>query len=124
MTNREAGVAVVVLALLAPVLAFPKAFGPGNVWIVSTVAMLTLAGAVVLLRHFGLVAWLAGLSPVIVPIAGATRVETATSIARARSLQLTPEEEDRLDTAQGLTLRSRLGCQAVLQGDAVVEIVD
>jgi 2Fe-2S ferredoxin len=34
------------------------------------------------------------------------------------------DEEDRLDTAQGLTLRSRLGCQAVVQGDVVVEIVD
>ena len=34
------------------------------------------------------------------------------------------DEEDRLDTAQGLTLRSRLGCQAVVQGDIVVEIVD
>lgn len=34
------------------------------------------------------------------------------------------DEEDRLDTAQGLTLHSRLGCQAVVQGDVVVEIVD
>ena len=34
------------------------------------------------------------------------------------------DEEDRLDTAQGLTLRSRLGCQAVVQGDVVVEIVE
>jgi 2Fe-2S ferredoxin len=34
------------------------------------------------------------------------------------------DEEDRLDTAQGLTLRSRLGCQAVVQGDVVVEVVD
>jgi len=32
------------------------------------------------------------------------------------------EEEDRLDTAEGLTLHSRLGCQAVVQGDVVVEI--
>jgi 2Fe-2S ferredoxin len=35
-----------------------------------------------------------------------------------------PDEEDRLDTARGLTLHSRLGCQAVVQGDVVVEIVD
>jgi len=35
-----------------------------------------------------------------------------------------PDEEDRLDTAQGLTLRSRLGCQAIVQGDVVVEIVE
>ena len=34
------------------------------------------------------------------------------------------DEEDRLDTAVGLTLRSRLGCQAIVQGDVVVEIVD
>jgi len=34
------------------------------------------------------------------------------------------DEEDRLDTAHGLTLRSRLGCQAVVQGDVIVEIVE
>jgi ferredoxin, 2Fe-2S len=33
-----------------------------------------------------------------------------------------PDEEDRLDTADGLTLHSRLGCQAVVKGDVVVEI--
>ena len=33
-----------------------------------------------------------------------------------------PDEEDRLDTAEGLTLHSRLGCQAVVRGDVVVEI--
>jgi 2Fe-2S ferredoxin len=32
------------------------------------------------------------------------------------------DEEDRLDTAEGLTLHSRLGCQAVVCGDVVVEI--
>lgn len=32
------------------------------------------------------------------------------------------DEEDRLDTAVGLTIRSRLGCQAVVQGDVTVEI--
>ena len=32
------------------------------------------------------------------------------------------DEEDRLDTATGLTIHSRLGCQAVVQGDVVVEI--
>ena len=38
---------------------------------------------------------------------------------------LTPlddEEADRLDTAADLTLHSRLGCQAVVLGDVVVEI--
>lgn len=32
------------------------------------------------------------------------------------------DEEDRLDTAEGLTLSSRLGCQARVNGDVVVEI--
>jgi 2Fe-2S ferredoxin len=35
-----------------------------------------------------------------------------------------PDEEDRLDTATGLTLHSRLGCQAIAQGDVVVEVVE
>ena len=32
------------------------------------------------------------------------------------------DELDRLDMAAGLTLRSRLGCQAVIHGDVTVEI--
>ncbi len=32
------------------------------------------------------------------------------------------DEEDRLDTASGLTIHSRLGCQAVVRGDVTVEI--
>jgi len=32
------------------------------------------------------------------------------------------DEEDRLDMAEALTIRSRLGCQAVVRGDVVVEI--
>lgn len=32
------------------------------------------------------------------------------------------DELDRLDMAPGLTLRSRLGCQAVVKGDVTVEI--
>jgi 2Fe-2S ferredoxin len=38
---------------------------------------------------------------------------------------LTPPDEDeldRLDTAPGLTLHSRLGCQAIVKGDVIVEI--
>jgi aryl-alcohol dehydrogenase-like predicted oxidoreductase/histidinol phosphatase-like enzyme/predicted kinase len=42
-------------------------------------------------------AWLAGLAEVIVPIPGATRVDTARSIARHRTLQLTGEEIAGLD---------------------------
>ena len=33
------------------------------------------------------------------------------------------DEEDRLDIAEGLTLESRLGCQAVVKGDVVVEVM-
>jgi len=36
--------------------------------------------------------------------------------------EMDESEEDRLDTAEGLTLHSRLGCQAVVKGDVVVEI--
>jgi 2Fe-2S ferredoxin len=36
---------------------------------------------------------------------------------------LEPDEEDRLDMASGLTRDSRLGCQAVVRGDVVVEVV-
>ena len=70
-------------------------------------------------------AWLAGLSPVIVPIAGATRVETATSIARARSLQLTPEEEDRLDALcpAARRLRPRAQARTPVRPDAEVVLV-
>ena len=32
------------------------------------------------------------------------------------------DEEDRLDTAEGLTLHSRLGCQAVVKGDVTIVI--
>jgi 2Fe-2S ferredoxin len=33
-----------------------------------------------------------------------------------------PDEEDRLDMAEGLTIHSRLGCQAVVRGHVTVEI--
>ncbi len=36
--------------------------------------------------------------------------------------EMDEDEEDRLDTAEGLTLTSRLGCQAKIKGDVVVEI--
>lgn len=36
--------------------------------------------------------------------------------------EMEDDEADRLDTAAGLTLHSRLGCQAVVRGDVVVEI--
>ena len=32
------------------------------------------------------------------------------------------DEEDKLDTCEGVTLRSRLGCQSRIEGDIVVEI--
>ena len=36
--------------------------------------------------------------------------------------EMQADEEDRLDMAEGLTIHSRLGCQAIVQGDVVVEI--
>ncbi len=36
--------------------------------------------------------------------------------------EMQTDEEDRLDTAEGLTIHSRLGCQAIVQGDVVVEV--
>ena len=42
-------------------------------------------------------AWLATLSPALLPLPGATRPETARSIARAHQLQLSDEDRERLD---------------------------
>jgi 2Fe-2S ferredoxin len=36
--------------------------------------------------------------------------------------EMQEDEEDRLDTAVGLTIRSRLGCQAIVRGNVVVEV--
>lgn len=36
--------------------------------------------------------------------------------------EMEDDEMDRLDMAPGLTLHSRLGCQAVIKGDVVLEI--
>lgn len=36
--------------------------------------------------------------------------------------EMDDDEADRLDMAPGLTLHSRLGCQAVIKGDVVVEV--
>jgi 2Fe-2S ferredoxin len=36
--------------------------------------------------------------------------------------EMEDDEADRLDMAPGLTLHSRLGCQAVVKGDVIVEI--
>ena len=38
--------------------------------------------------------------------------------------EMDDDEADRLEMAPGLTLHSRLGCQAVIKGDVVVEIPD
>jgi 2Fe-2S ferredoxin len=32
------------------------------------------------------------------------------------------DEEDKLDTCEGVTLRSRLGCQSRIEGDLLIEI--
>ena len=38
--------------------------------------------------------------------------------------EMQDDEEDRLYLADGLTLHSRLGCQAIVKGDVTVEIAD
>jgi 2Fe-2S ferredoxin len=46
-------------------------------------------------------------------------------VVRQGETNLSPleeEEEDRLDMAADLTLHSRLGCQAIVRGDVVVEV--
>ena len=56
---------------------------------------------------------------------GSCACTTCHVIVREGEDHLSPmaeDEEDRLDTAEGLTLHSRLGCQAVVRGDVVVEI--
>ncbi len=48
-------------------------------------------------------------------------------IVRSGERNLSPiedDEADRLDLAAGLTLHSRLACQAVVNGDVIVEIPD
>ena len=37
-------------------------------------------------------------------------------------VEMEDDEFDRLEMAPGLTLHSRLGCQAVVQGDVIIEI--
>jgi aryl-alcohol dehydrogenase-like predicted oxidoreductase/histidinol phosphatase-like enzyme len=56
-------------------------------------------------------AWLAELSPAIVPIPGATRVETARSIARAAALRLTDADRQQID-ARFTTAASLRGARA------------
>jgi 2Fe-2S ferredoxin len=56
---------------------------------------------------------------------GSCACTTCHLIVRAGAANLSAmeaDEEDRLDMAEGLTIHSRLGCQAVVRGDVVVEI--
>jgi aryl-alcohol dehydrogenase-like predicted oxidoreductase/histidinol phosphatase-like enzyme len=55
-------------------------------------------------------AWLKDLSPLVIPIPGATRVETARSSARAQRIVLSSDDRDRLDERfpSGRTLRERI----------------
>ena len=48
--------------------------------------------------------------------------ESILNIAMNLGVHLEDDELDRLEMAAGLTLRSRLGCQAVVKGDVTVEI--
>ena len=58
-------------------------------------------------------AWLADLSPLIVPLPGPTRIETAALLGRARSIAFTSEERARLDERfpAGQALRGRRQAQ-------------
>ena len=56
---------------------------------------------------------------------GSCACTTCHVIVREGEGSLSPmelDEEDRLDLAEGLTIHSRLGCQAVVQGNVTVEI--
>jgi 2Fe-2S ferredoxin len=56
---------------------------------------------------------------------GSCACTTCHVIVRAGEASLSaiePDEEDRLDMAEGLTIHSRLACQAVVRGDVAVEI--
>jgi ferredoxin, 2Fe-2S len=56
---------------------------------------------------------------------GSCACTTCHVIVRAGEENLSPmepDEEDRLDMAEGLTIHSRLGCQAVVRGPVTVEI--
>jgi 2Fe-2S ferredoxin len=56
---------------------------------------------------------------------GSCACTTCHVIVKSGDDHLTPmddDEADRLDMAPGLTLHSRLGCQAVMSGDVTVEI--
>ncbi len=56
---------------------------------------------------------------------GSCACTTCHVIVRAGDTNLSEmedEEADRVETAAGLTLHSRLGCQAVVKGDVTVEI--
>ena len=72
-------------------------------------------------------AWLIALSDVIVPIPGATRIETARSAARARRITLTGEDREQLDRRfpAGRSIRPQVGAAmpAVLRRDGEVALV-
>lgn len=56
---------------------------------------------------------------------GSCACTTCHVVVKSGEEHLTPmddDEADRLDMAPGLTLHSRLGCQAVMSGDVTVEI--
>jgi diketogulonate reductase-like aldo/keto reductase/predicted kinase len=65
-------------------------------------------------------AWLLGLSPVVVPIPGARRPETARSSARAASLELDPGERELLERALGGLRPATAARRARRDGEVVV----
>jgi len=70
-------------------------------------------------------AWLAGLSEYIVPLPGATRVDTARAIGRYRTLRLTGEQTGRLDELcpSARLIRNGVSSTVVARPDAEVVLV-
>jgi aryl-alcohol dehydrogenase-like predicted oxidoreductase/histidinol phosphatase-like enzyme len=77
--------------------------------------------------HEIVLAWLSGLSPAILPIPGATRVESAQSIARAQGVVLTADERARLDehfpTGRAARFRASAGTSSPLRTDGEIVLV-
>ena len=70
-------------------------------------------------------AWLAGLSEHIVPLPGATAIDTARSIARYRTLQLTSEQTARLDELcpPARLIRTETSAAVIARPDAEVVMI-
>ena len=72
------------------------------------------------------IAWLSDLSPLVIPVAGATRVDTVQSIARASAITLTDDDRARLDArfaARHVFQPVNAGVRPVVASERHAEIV-